>query len=94
MEYLRGARSEDEFEFLSERIFALHFLESDPQTWIWAGRLSGRYMRAGGSISDLDIVIAATAIRYDVPLYTLDGVFARIPELNLYAPPSQEAAEQ
>ena len=91
MEYLRGARSDDEFNFLSERITSLDFLELDPPTWVWAGRLSGRYMRAGVTISDLDIVIAATAIRHGVPLYTFDGVFARIPELDLYEPPLQEA---
>ena len=47
MEYLRGARTDDEFEFLTERISAIDFLEVDQQTWVWAGRLSRRYMRAG-----------------------------------------------
>ena len=86
MEYLRGARSEDEFEFLSERMSAIDFLEVDQQTWVWAGRLSRRYMRTGEMLSDLDAVIAATAIRYDVPLFTLDKGFERISELKLYQP--------
>ncbi len=86
MEYLRGARSDDEFEFLTERITAIDFLEVDQQTWIWAGRLSRRYMGAGEKMSDLDAVIAATAIRHDVPLFTLDRGFERISELKLYQP--------
>ena len=86
MEYLRGARTDDEFEFLTERISAIDFLEVDQQTWVWAGRLSRRYMRAGEMLSDLDAVIAATAIRYDVPLFTLDRGFERILELKLYQP--------
>ena len=84
MEYLRGARSEEEFEFLTERLAALDFLELDIPTWVWAGRLSGRYMRSGDKMTDLDVVIAATAIRHGVPLYTLDKGFQRIPELELY----------
>ena len=86
MEYLRGAQSDDEFEFLAERIAAIDYLEVDQQTWVLAGRLSRRYMRAGEMMSDLDTVIAATAIRYDVPLFTLDRGFERIPELKLHQP--------
>ena len=88
MEYLRGAQSDDEFEFLAERIAAIDYLEVDQQTWVLAGRLSRRYMRAGEMMSDLDTVIAATAIRHGVPLYTLDGDFEKIPELDVYRPPS------
>ena len=86
MEYVRGARSEEEFSFLTERLAAFEFLELDVETWVWAGRLSGRYMRSGEKKSDLDVVIAATAIRHDVPLYTLDQGFQHIPELELYEP--------
>ena len=86
MEYVRGARSEEEFLFLTERLAAFEFLELDVETWVWAGRLSGRYMRSGEKKSDLDVVIAATAIRHDVPLYTLDQDFRHIPELELYEP--------
>ena len=37
-------------------------------------------------LTDLDVVIAAVAIRHDIPLYTLDRGFDRIPELRLYQP--------
>ena len=84
MEYLRGARSPEELEFLAERVVSIDCLEMDQQAWVIAGRLSNRLIRAGAMMTDLDVAIAATAIRHDVPLYTLDGAFERIPELRLY----------
>ena len=92
MEYLRGARSTEEFDFLVERVSSIDCLEVDQQAWVIAGRLSNRLIRAGCMMSDLDVAIAATAIRHDVPLYTLDGGFRRIPELKLHQPPSDEPA--
>ena len=86
MEYLRGARSPNELDFLAERLVSIDYVEVDQQAWVTAGRLSSRLMRAGEMMSDLDVAIAAAAIRHDVPLYTLDRGFARIPELKLYSP--------
>ena len=86
MEYLRGARSADELDFLAERLVTIEYVEIDQQAWVTAGRLSSRMMRAGETMSDLDVAIAATAIRHDVSLYTLDRGFTRIPELKLYSP--------
>ena len=88
MEDLRGSRTQDEFDFLAARVIAIDYLEVDQQTWVLAGSLSRRYIRSGETMSDLDVVIAATAIRHDVPLYTLDRGFKRIPELKLYQPPA------
>ena len=86
MEYLRGSRSAEEFDFLSERILSIKFLEMDEQTWVIAGRLSNRFMRSGEPMADSDVAIAATAIRHNVPLYTLDKGFERVAELTLYEP--------
>ena len=86
MEYLRGSRSDEEFDFLSERILSIKFLEMDEQTWVIAGRLSNRFMHSGKPMADSDVAIAATAIRHDVPLYTLDKGFERVAELTLYEP--------
>ena len=86
MEYLRGARSAGELEFLAERLVSISCLEMDQQAWVIAGRLSNRLIRAGATMTDLDVAIAATAIRHNVPLYTLDGGFKRISELRLYRP--------
>ncbi len=86
MEFLRGARSGEEFEFLSERILSVDCLEMDPATWVIAGRLSNRLRRDGETMTDLDVAIAAAAIRHNVPLYTLDKGFERVTELTLYEP--------
>lgn len=84
MEYLRGARSMEEMEFLADRVVSISCLETDQQTWVIAGRLSNRLIRAGETMTDLDIAIAAAAIRHNVPLYTLDTAFERISELRLH----------
>ena len=86
MEYLRGARSAEDLDFLPERIVSIECLDVDQQTWITAGRISNQLIRMGQMLTDLDVVIGAVAIRYDIPLYTLDRGFDRIPELRLYQP--------
>ena len=86
MEYIRGARSAEELDFLTERIVSIEWLNVDQQTWVTAGRISNRLIRMGQMLTDLDVVIAAVAIRHDVPLYTLDRGFDRIPELRFYQP--------
>ena len=88
MEFLRGARSDSEMAFLVSRMTSINYLEMDRQAWILAGRISNRLSRSGQTLSDFDVAIAAAAIRHDVPLYTLDKGFQRIPELTLYQPSS------
>ena len=88
VEYIRGARSSREIEFLTLRVLSLDYLETDQQAWIIAAKISNHLMRAGNKISVPDAAIAATAIRHDVPLYTLDKGFTRITELKLYEPSS------
>lgn len=86
MEYVQGARSDSEINFLIERLSSVDYLDTDQQVWIIAGQLSNRLMRSGQTLADFDVIIAATAIRHDVPLYTLDKGFERVAELILYEP--------
>ena len=88
MEYIQGALGLEELGALTERIVSLDFLETDQMVWVTAGQLSNRLLRAGLSLPDADIIIAATAIRHNVPLYTFDKGFNRIPDLRLYQPSS------
>ena len=87
MECIRVARSAAELEFLIDSFSSFHYLEMDQQTWVIASRLNNRLLRIGCTLSDFDTVIAATAIRHNVPLYTLDKGFERVTELTLYEPP-------
>ena len=86
MEHLRGARSSEEFEFLRDRLFSTPHLEMDSETWVIAARISTRLIHEGRRLPDMDVVIAAAAIRYNVPLYTIDAGFRRIAELRFYQP--------
>ena len=86
MEYIRGARTDEELSFLVTRLSSIDYLEMDRQAWITAGRLNNRLIRSGDRLTNMDIAIAATAIRHNVPLYTLDKGFERVAELTLYEP--------
>ena len=86
MEYLRGARAEQNLDILIERLSSVAYLEMDRRAWTIAGIISNSLLRSGEPLSDMDTAIAAAAIRHDVPLYTLDRGFERIPELRLYRP--------
>ena len=86
MEYIRGARTDEELSFLVTRLSSIDYLEMDRQAWITAGRLNNRLIRSSDRLTNMDIAIAATAIRHNVPLYTLDKGFERVAELTLYEP--------
>ena len=86
IEYVRGARSQEELGFLTRRIISLEFLEMDQAVWVIAGQLNYRLNLAGAPLPNMDLILAASAIRHKVPLYTLDHGFSRIPELKLYNP--------
>jgi len=42
--------------------------------------------RRGEIIPDLDIIVGATALQYDLTVLTNDRHFARVPDLKLYQP--------
>ena len=86
MEFIRGARNLEEVDFLTRRVLSLDFLTMDQAVWILAGRLGNRFLRTGARLPNVDLSIAATAIRHGVPLYTLDRAFSTVPELSLYSP--------
>ncbi len=84
MEFIRGARSDQNVDYLIERLSSIAYLEMDRQAWTAAGAMGNGLMRVGEPLSDMDLAIAAAAIRYDVPLYTLDRDFERMPQLRLH----------
>ena len=88
MEYMKGAKSREELVLFTQSIVSIDYLDTDQAVWLTAGQLSNRLLRSGLSLPDADIIIAATAIRHDVPLYTLNKGFTRIAELKLYQPSS------
>ena len=84
MEFLTGARSNANLDSLIERLSPIAYLGMDRQAWVAAGAMGNDLMRVGEPLSDMDLAIAAVAIQHDVPLYTLDRDFERVPQLRLY----------
>lgn len=85
-ELLQDARSERDLEFLSFNLAGLQFLDTDQQVWNLAGRINFRLRREDREMSFTDLMIAAASIRHQIPLFTTDSGFLRIPELDLYEP--------
>jgi predicted nucleic acid-binding protein len=87
-ELLQGARNDKETDSLLEALNTFDTLPSDEYDWDGIGFML-QTMRSHGYILPLaDAIIAYTAIKYDVPLWTGDKHFKFIqglyPELKLY----------
>ena len=83
-EILQGARSEREFTFFAERLKSLTFIEVDQNTWIQAGEINFQLKKQGRTLAFADLIVSALAIQHDIPVYTDDGDFQRVPGLHLY----------
>ena len=88
MEFIRGAKTREQVDRFTRTVVSIDFLEMDQAVWVVAGRLGIQLKLRGLGLPASDIIIAATAIRHDVPLYTLDKGFNRIDELEFYRPSS------
>ena len=85
-ELLQGSRTQREFDTLHSRLAALDYLEADRQTWQTVARIRRHLSERGAQIGFSDTITAALAIQHDIPLYTLDGDFKRVPNLSLHRP--------
>ena len=85
-EILQGSRSVNELEFFASRLTALSFLETTQQTWVNAGQLNNFLRREGKLMTMSDLLIATLALEHDVPVYSLDGDFDRVPGLRRHWP--------
>lgn len=84
-EVLQGARSDAEYTFFADRLRVLDFIDTDVETWIRAGHINFDLKRQGNILALADVVIAALSMQHNVPLYTTDGDFNRIPGLQIYS---------
>ncbi len=87
-ELLRGTRNADQMETLIESLSSLPYVETDKETWQLSGEILSSLERTGQRVPLPDALIAAIAIQNDLPLYTLDAHFNRIPDLRLHEQPS------
>lgn len=89
-ELLQGSRTQREFDTLLSHFDALDYLEVDRDTWQIVARIRRHLSKRGCMIGFSDTITAALSIQHDVPIYTLDGDFERVPEVKLYRQTTNE----
>lgn len=77
-ELLIGVKTPERWATLNEQLAALEQLPILDQTWERAARLGHQLARKGQSVPLPDLLIAATALQYSLPLWSVDGDFKRI----------------
>lgn len=77
-ELRRGLRTAAERRRVLPLLSGCHLLEQPPALWEEAGDLGYALARRGASVKTLDLLIAAYALSYTVPLLTTDADFARM----------------
>lgn len=85
-EVLQGVRSESEFVFFASHLTALSYLEMDQDTWVKAGDLNRQLKQEGEMLALGDLVISTLALHHDIPIYSLNGDFDRVPGLRRHQP--------
>ena len=85
-EVLQGARSDDDFQELADKMEALNFFHADTGIWLKAARLSFELKRRGLTTPLSDLVIATVALENDLEIYAVDSDFARVANIRLYQP--------
>lgn len=83
-EVLQGIQSPSEEKLVEDHFAALRYIETSWNVWRAAAHL-GRSLRTKGFTLPLsDLVVAATAMEHDLPVYSTDLHFTRISGLVLH----------
>lgn len=90
-EVLQGSRSDSDFELLVDALSNLSFLESTQQMWEEAGKLNYLLKLEGRVLAMSDLMIATLALEHDIPVYSLNGDFDRVPGLQRHWPSRSES---
>lgn len=77
-ELRRGLRTPAERRRVLPLLSGCHLPDQPPALWEEAGDLGYALARRGTSVKTLDLLIAAYALSYSMPLLTTDGDFARM----------------
>lgn len=78
VEVLQGAPSSTTFAALHEDFLGYHWLETTPDVYLEAARLSSSLRQHGVSVPTTDVIIAATALHYHTALWHRDDDFTRL----------------
>lgn len=89
-ELLQGVRSVEERDELIETLSALIRLRVPELIWENVGDLMATLRTAGKKVKFADVIQAAVALEYDIPIWTKDAHFQLIqsiePKLTLFVP--------
>ena len=85
-EVLRGARSDMEYEEMTEELLAMHYVDAGLEAWLLASRILYDLKRAGLIIPLADAIIAAEALLSGSTVYGHDEHFRRVPDLRFHEP--------
>lgn len=77
-ELLIGVKTPERWGILDEQLSSLEQAPLTDQIWERAARLGQQLARKGQGVPLTDLVIAATALHYGIPLWSVDGDFQRI----------------
>lgn len=86
-EILKGARSEEEYRELEERLETLVYLPTPEEIWRRMGRTASLMLRKGTQIPTADLLIGTIASENRLPLFQKDRHFeilARHTKLTLF----------
>ena len=87
-EVLHGAKDDDEIDLILHSFSTFDLLVTDEYDYEYSGLLLQNLRKQGIQLPMADALIAYTAIKYDVPLWTKDKHFKYIqaiyPELKLF----------
>jgi predicted nucleic acid-binding protein len=75
LELLGGAKSEKEYDRLSNRLDSLHHIEADRSLWDNASKLAFELKQKGVTVPYADILIAASSLKEDALLVHADSHF-------------------
>jgi predicted nucleic acid-binding protein len=83
-EVLRRARTEREFEEMTQELLAAEFIGDDLDSWLKASRILLQLKFQGQTIPLPDALIGAQALQAGHSVYTLDSHFQRVAGLKLH----------
>jgi len=85
-ELVQGVKPDKDKAMLSDLLSGLDYVEMSQDLWGFAGTLSRSLKGRGLNLPLSDVLLAATALRHELSLFTLDRHFDGIPGLKRHAP--------
>jgi tRNA(fMet)-specific endonuclease VapC len=83
-EVLQGIKSEHEKTKILDILSALPYMEMNRSLWQKSAELSASLKKNGLNLPLSDIFIAAICLENNLPIFTLDDHFEKIPEVKIY----------